>query len=174
MSLTVAATERGGLRVFALSMNTEQAQLLRDDPRAMASALGVDMDTAQAEVIAIDDLEGVGLVHYLSEGMGVPMERLTDDRPRLAALAGYVLIVLSSAFGGQSVALKPIPELTLIGAYQQHLPDWTPAPVTSDSAKPYPAPIAAPAASSLGRRKTLWLVLVLAASLCGLVWVMIK
>ena len=136
--LTVTAGERGKLRVFAVNLSDKDAQMLADKPDAAAALLGVDdLDNTFAEVLAIDHIAELGLPDYLHDGYDVPSEALAADRARLAALEGYVLIVLSLAFRDKSLQLAPGAELTFIGSYPTAQVDWSAkTPVTTESARP--------------------------------------
>ena len=137
----VPAHERGVIRVFALSMTDEEAQVLADQPEALNAVLGADVDATFVEVFPLSDLEGVGLVGYLAEGNAVPMDQLTPDRAKLDKLGGWVLIVFSQAFGDREATLHPAASLTLIGTYGETRTDWRATEtVEAESAKPYSAP----------------------------------
>lgn len=129
--LSIPADERRTIRVFAVNLPEPQvAAMLRDTPPtapgelpqvpAAATLLGwPDLDTRHTELFAIRDLTGLGLIGYLTEGLGLEEAEIAPDRPRLAALEGYVLIVLSRAFGGDPVTLDVPPALSLIGTYRE-------------------------------------------------------
>ncbi len=135
-ALNVPAGEIGKVRLFALNMPPEQAKFLRE-PGAADGVLGVlQVDQAYVEVFPVRDLEGVGLSGYLADGCGIPADQLAPDRDRLAALTGYVMIVLSRAFGGRAVTLHPTSDIRLIATYSEEPTDWTAAPLPIDSALP--------------------------------------
>ena len=139
--ITIPAHEVGVIRVFALSMTDDEARALKDDPDAINTALGADVDAEQVEIFPISDLEGVGLAGYLIEGNAVPSEQIAPDRAKIDRLGGWVLIVFSRAFGGSAITLTPDPALTLIGTYGEVPTDWSATEtVTSEAAKPYSAP----------------------------------
>jgi hypothetical protein len=139
--ISIPANEVGVIRVFALSMSGAEAEALKDDPQALQSVLGTQVDADQIEVFPVSDLEGVGLVGYLAEGNAVPLDQLAPDRAKLDRLGGWVMIVFSRAFGDQAASLSPAPELTLIGTYGEIRTDWRATEtVEADSAKPYSAP----------------------------------
>ena len=134
-TLTVPAAERRTVRVFAVNLPEAQVSaMLRDTAPAAPDAptgdlpaipaaaelLGwPDLDTRHTELFPIRDLTGLGLPGYLAEGLGLDEATLAPDRARLAALEGYVLIVLSRAFGDRAVTLDLPPALTLIGTYPE-------------------------------------------------------
>ena len=135
--LTIPAGEAGIIRVFAVNLpEAEVADMLRDSPAQQMAASGElpeppaaaallgrsDMDTRHAELIAIRDLTGLGLPGYLSEGLGLEADQIAPDHARLSALEGYVLIVLSRAFGAQAVEIALPSALTLIGTYRETSP----------------------------------------------------
>lgn len=146
--LHIPAHEAGVLRLFSLSMTEDEAQALlqvpedEDAPHPLKTALGAEtLDTEFVEVFPISNLEGLGLAGYLHEGNDVPREALKPDAAKLAKLGGWVLIAHSSAFRDAAQTLRPVPELTLVGAYPQEGTDWRATEnVTSEAAKPYTAP----------------------------------
>ena len=145
--LHIPSGERGVIRVFALDMRPEQAQFLRE-PDALAQVLGIDeINLDQVEIFPLIDLEDLGLVGYLNQGCGVPIDLLTTDRERLMGLSGHVMLVRSRAFGGADVRLTPAKQISFIGAYGEDQTQWTGAPILTDSAKPYSAPRLSPRAS---------------------------
>jgi hypothetical protein len=134
-TLIIPAEEHRTVRVFAINLpEAEVAAMLRDAPTldtalttgdlpqvpAAADLLGhPDLDTRHTELFGIRDLTGLGLTGYLTEGLGLEDAEIAPDRARLSALDGYVLIVLSRAFGGQAATLEIPPTLTLIGTYRE-------------------------------------------------------
>lgn len=137
--LTVAAGERGLVRLFALDLPHEQAEFLRE-PGATQQLLGAsDLDDSQIDVIRINDLEELGLSGYLVIGLGVPEDQIRADEAMLDGLKGYVLAVRSKAFKGQACDLTPDPRLDLIATYREKGADWGGAPMTAESAKPFSA-----------------------------------
>ena len=140
----IPAGERGLIRVFDLDMRPEQIKFLRE-PGALAQVLGIeDLNLDQVEIFPITDLEDLGLVGYLTEGSGVPVERLADDRERLAELSGHVMLIRSRAFGGEETHLTPAAQITFIGAYGEERTQWTGPAIQTESAEPYSAPHLSP------------------------------
>lgn len=129
--LTVPAGERDVLRLFALNMPAEQARFL-SEPGAVDQMLGVaDLDPTQIEIIAISDLEQLGLAGYLTDGCAVPASQI--NRAELDALAGHVLLLRSRAFGGRALTLKPTPQLAFVASYTEPATDWSADPMTTST-----------------------------------------
>lgn len=140
-TINIPAGQSGVIRVFALSMTDAEARALKSDPAAINTNLGAEVDAEQVEIFPVSDLEGVGLVGYLSDGNAVPDADLAPDRAKLDRLGGWVMIVFSRAFGGAATTLTPAPALTLIGTYGSQGVDWRATEqVVSDAAKPYSGP----------------------------------
>ncbi|UOA30931.1 hypothetical protein DSM110093_00691 [Sulfitobacter sp. DSM 110093] len=134
----VAPQEAGKVRVFALSLSDAEARAMRDDETAQAAALGIErIDGAYTEVFRVADLDQLGLPGYLRDGNGVNPNQIEKDRSRLGALDGWVLIVYSRAFAGQSLQLSPIPALTHIGTYTEGGPDTPVQAMEAEAAQPY-------------------------------------
>lgn len=124
--LTVTQGERGLVRVFALDMAPEEARFLAE-PGAVDQVLGVTgLDPDHVDVIAVRDLDDLGLAGYLAEGAGIPADQI--DAGALDAVTGHVLILRSRAFGGHAATLTPSPKLHLIGLYSETPTDWTARP----------------------------------------------
>lgn len=181
MSLDVRANERGMIRLFALSMTEAEAKPLCADPDApdpdrairLAQLLGVEtLDTDGVEVFPVSDLEELGLAGYMIEGNAVDPSQIEKDRAKLAGLAGWVMVVYSSAFSGAAVTLSPAPQLTLIATYTQPDVDWsTSQPLTSQAAAPQAVEVKRPSdAAMMGRVATIAL-LVMFALTAVVVWV---
>lgn len=119
-TLHIKSGETGTVRVFALSMDKAEVDpYLRNNAEA-AELLGIDLiDPQYVEIFPVTDLEGLGLIGYLTEGQGIPEDLLAEDRARLAALEGHVMIVMSPAFAGRAHDLTIDSRLTLIGTYAE-------------------------------------------------------
>jgi hypothetical protein len=156
--LIIPADEHGTVRLLAVNLPEAQvAAMLHDAPQpvtltgelpevpAAADLLGwPDLDTRHTELFAVRDLTGFGLMGYLTEGLGLDEAQITPDRARLAALDGYVLILMSRAFRGQAVTVDLPGALTLIGTYRE-----TAAPIRFE---PLPAGGAQDAPATKGRK----------------------
>ncbi len=117
--IRIAKGERGIVRVFSVSLTDAEARGLKQDPEGLATELGAPglLDMAHVEIFPLSDLEGVGLIGYLSEGSAIPEAELAPDRLKLELLEGWVLILYSQAFADHAAHLRPIPAFTLIGSY---------------------------------------------------------
>lgn len=173
--ITIPAAEHGVLRVFSLSMPSGEARRLRDSDTAQREALGVaDLDPAGIEVFQIADLSEIGLTGYLREGADVQEDQIKRDRARLEGLDGWVMLVHSSAFGGEEVTLNPGSALTLIGTYGRTEPDTTRVEVASDAAKPYTGiPDVTPAPPAKGNAGSLMVMVGLAVLVALVLWVVL-
>ncbi|MGJ8615325.1 MAG: hypothetical protein ACSHWS_00705 [Sulfitobacter sp.] len=158
--ITVAKNEHGKSRVFALSMSDADAKaLLANDVataggiRPQEQALGVNsIDPKYVEVFRVADLGALGLAGYLREGIDADAGDIARDAEKLGAVDGWVMLVHSSAFGGNEVTLDPIPDLTLIGTYDQEQADSTTIPLESEASAPYTGvPGAIPPVAPKGR-----------------------
>lgn len=130
--------EQGKTRLFSLSMPTEDARELQSDPVAQAEHLGVDkVKKGGVDVFCIADLGDLGLAGYLRDGLDIRGGDIQQDRARLHALNGWVMLVHSSAFEGSAVELRPDQHLTLIGTYTQENPDHIPTRMIAEAARPY-------------------------------------
>ncbi len=131
----------------------------------LRDALGVALlDEAQVEGAVAEDLDGIGLTGFLTEGIGVDETQIAAHRARIDALSGAVVIVKGAAFDGARVPLAPMPPLTHVGSW--HL---TPAPSTMEPLTAAAAegmlPPPPPAPPGPRNRMTLWLLIGVAAVL---------
>lgn len=132
--------ETGVVRVFAVnrSMSDMSAAMEGTEKVTLAkSLLNREVTERDIELFPVSDLSGVGLPRYLSDGYAIPEAQIQKDHGRLSALDGYVLLLFSSAFGGEEVRLDPSSDLTLIGTYGESQPDMSTTPMPSDAAAPY-------------------------------------
>ncbi|UWQ80182.1 hypothetical protein K3725_03990 [Leisingera sp. S132] len=170
----IPAGERGVIRLFALDMRPEQAAFLKE-PGALAQVLGIDaLDMDQVEIFPVSDLEDIGLTGYLTEGCGVPRAQVEDDRRMLQSMEGHVLLIRSRAFGGEETRLTPAAQIKLKGTYGERRTNWSAAPATSESAKPYSAPKLSPRkARSQARRIGATLFAIVMALIALIVWALV-
>jgi len=138
----VKATERGVIRLFTLNLPADQIDGFREPdyetgaPAAMNKALGVTyLDSDFVELIAVNDLTGLGLAGYMVEGLGVAEDDIKPHASRLNSLSGHVLIVLSSAFGEFETTITPTAPLKWIGTYTEEGASVQFAPLPSEGAK---------------------------------------
>lgn len=139
-TLVIPAHDRLGVRVFQAALTPDEMR--RDKGRLVQALLGdPDIDPAHVELFEVADLSDLGLAGYLTEGLGIADAALVADRPRLDALKGPVLILLSQALHGREVTLTPDPRLTLIGTYREDRPPvhFEPLPTTAATGTLTPA-----------------------------------
>ncbi len=155
--MQITAAERAMVRLFVIDLPDDQIEAFReptysdsDEPHwPLKDALGATyLDEDFVEVFDVLDLENLGLVGYMAEGLGIAKSVLTADRARLEGIRGTVLIVLSSAFSGAAQTLRPKAPLRWIGTYCEDTPPVQFEPLPSDAAKgnaPSGAHVEAPA-----------------------------
>ena len=135
-ALTVHKNEAGVVRLFRLDMPPEHARFLQNEPAAVADKLGLEsLDAEHVDVVRIGDLDELGLAGYLTEGIGVADDVIDADRELLGQLTGYVLVLLSRAFGGRAAEIRPGDGVTLLRTYGQVPTDWTGGLLESESAQ---------------------------------------
>lgn len=169
--LHISAHETGAVRVFSVSMPAADLTPYMLDNALIGELLGAPIaDPQYVELFPISDLEGLGLIGYLTEGQGVPPDLVADDRARLAALDGNVLVLLSGAFDGDTnTTLALDPRLTLIGTYIEKRPARAPVALPSASAKGTLSS-APPTLDAAPPRSGLWIWAVLLFGLSALVY----
>lgn len=142
------------IHLFALELPEDELwSFVTEDPEtgefALRDALGVEsLDESQVEGAVTEDLHGIGLSGFLTEGIGVDEALISDDRARIDALSGGVVIVKGGAFASSDIALHPRPPLRHVGTYR--LPDApsTLEQLTSESARRTGGETAEPVAAS--------------------------
>lgn len=174
-TLNIPRGDRGQIRVFAVNAPAQDvAAMLTKAPKSDVARdlLGAPhLDTRSAEIFPVKDLEGLGLAQYLVDGYAVPEGTLVDDRAKLEALEGYVLLLFSDSFAGSEAVLSPGARLTYIGVYSETLPDNVQRPVHTPSAAPYSGvPATDPAGAARGGAARTLTVLALATAAGLLLW----
>lgn len=92
-----------------------------EPPWPLRDALGADyLDADFIELFDVADLGEMGLVGYMTEGLGIARDQVTEDHTRLNALRGMVLVVTTRAFGGVAQTIEPRAPLRWIGTYAEH------------------------------------------------------
>ncbi|MDA5558300.1 hypothetical protein [Shimia sp. MMG029] len=172
--MRVSATERGLVRLFAVDLPGEEIENFRtpkinsDGELAdwpLDDALGFSfLDEDFIELFPVSDLEDLGLTGYMVEGLGIAQKDVDEDATRLAAQKGWVLVVLSAAFGGVAQTLTPKSPLRWIGTYKEEAApiQFTPLPDTSAKGAPLP-PETDPAPTPAQRSPYLTLLVALVA-----------
>lgn len=140
MRMQVKSGERGLVRLFAVDLPSEEIPSFSSRSKPgnwpLRDALGaMHLDEAFVECFDVADLEELGLVGYMSEGLGLPEAELQQDAARLSGLKGYVLIVLSAAFDSTAQTLTPRAPLRWIGTYAEETAPVSFDPLPSDAAK---------------------------------------
>jgi hypothetical protein len=172
----VKANEHGIVRLFTVDLPEAElehfAEVKGDGPSPLQEALGGDhLNMEFVELFPVSTLEGVGLAGYMVDGLGVAEAEVEEDRARLEALKGPVLIVLSSAFGGDAETLTPKSPLRWIGTYTEERAPVSFKPLPSESAKGATGGKAPPSDAAMSGRVASIALLVLFALVAVVVWV---
>ncbi|WP_136636970.1 hypothetical protein [Pseudooceanicola onchidii] len=169
--MTLTSGDRETVHLFTANLDEDALwSFVTPDPDTGAyplrEALGVDsLDDTQVEGAVAEDLDGIGLAGFLTEGIGVDEGQIAADRARIDAIRGAVVIIKGAAFDGAHVPLSPKPPLAHFGSWSMTPVATTMEPLRSEAASgittpaPQPAPVNAPKTSRL----TLWLLLGMAA-----------
>ena len=167
--ITVSAHEHGVVRVFAVDL-PEGETLTHDGAEAALGTAPLDPDYTQ--IVALKDLEGLGLSDFLIEGMGLPEDQINPMRPQLEALTGQVLVLSSPAMGGAARHLTPRAPLRLVGTFHEDSPPVKFEQLPSGGATG--APLTGktrPSDAAMSGRVALIALLVLFALVAVMVWV---
>ena len=123
MSLSVAATEHGKVRVFRLSEPLFHALDQAADLAPLEKALGVIFaEPADVQMIAAESLKGLGLAPFLAMGYGIESAALATAGGLQDATDENFVVVRSGAFGGAEVKLAETPDATLIATLAEDGP----------------------------------------------------
>lgn len=163
--MTLLSGDRDTVHLFSVDLAEDDLWTFAvPDPETgdypLRRALGVDhLDETQVEAAATEDLTGIGLAGFLTEGIGVDEDLIAADRARIDALTGSVVIIRGSAFDWAHVALTPAPPLAHFGTWSMTAAASTMEPLVSDAASGTvpPAPQPAPPPAPRTNRLTFWL-----------------
>ncbi|WP_375691916.1 hypothetical protein [Pseudooceanicola sp. LIPI14-2-Ac024] len=122
--IEIPRTGGNAVHVFSLGLADEAAEAFVARPPENGSgwplkvALGAERLVAdEVAHFPLSDLAGLGLSHYLTEGMGADPAAVERDTARLDALRGEVVILRPASFGGTEQVLSPTPPLVHVGSY---------------------------------------------------------
>lgn len=179
--MRVAASERGLVRLFAVDLPSDEVEAFRevvtDEDGAvidwpLAAALGAsDLDEDFIELFNVNDLEGLGLPGYMVQGLGISEHDVMEDVRRLSAQRGWILVVLSSAFGRSEQKLAPRRPLRWLGTYKEESARVRYDPLPSAGAQG--APLAPPAPEAQKNPYKTVLLAILALPVAALILVLI-
>ena len=125
---------RSEVLLFALEMPPEQVRFLREEDGALSQLLGLEhIDMNQVEVFNTTDLDGIGLVGYLHDGIGIPLAELEPFEEKLVTLTGHLLLIRARAFVDDGAILTPAAPLSLILRLGETKTNWQPKPATQDA-----------------------------------------
>ncbi|WP_306152476.1 hypothetical protein [Roseovarius sp. MMSF_3281] len=177
----IKAHEHGIVRLFAIDTDAEPPIMsvepewetnAENPPWPLRDALGVEyLDSDFIELFDVANLEGLGLPQYMIDGLGVAEADVEEDRARLEAIRGKILVVVSSAFGGFAGTLTPKSPLRWIGTYTEETAPVSFKPLPSESAKGTTGGKAPPSDAAMSGRVASIALLVLFALVALVVWV---
>lgn len=119
----VAEHERGVVRVFTTDLEPHGNAAIT--PKNVQKLLGneIELDAGRVEVFPSKMIQPIGLTSYLSDGHGIPESDLEGTAAALDALAGLVIVIPSSAFGGKAAVLEPTFGVRFVGAFHEPSPE---------------------------------------------------
>jgi hypothetical protein len=172
----IKENEHGIVRLFTVDLPEAElddfAEAKGDGPSPLQEALGVsDLNTDFVELFPVSALEGLGLTGYMVEGLGIAEADVNEDRARLEAIEGPVLVVLSSAFGGTPQTLTPKPPLRWVGTYTEERAAVNFKPLPAESAKGTTGGKPPPSDAAMSGRVASIALLVLFLLVAVVVWV---
>lgn len=159
--LDIPPGEYGLVRVFTVELPLEEAQpLVEEDAQGLKQLTGAQaLDPDHIDLFDMNDLSGMALADYLSEGHGIPADEIAPLRPQLDRVKGSVMVMRSSAFErlGQTMRVKR--PLRWIATFGEARGEQTLEPLTSAAAQgtvltPPTAPVEPPARN----RKATWII----------------
>lgn len=137
----------------------------------LRDALGItSLDPDGVEIFTIEDISDYGLARYLTEASGYDESAVAQDKARLDALAGPVLLLHSRALDKVDQILKPTDPLVFVGRYDTRVNVIVPQPIKTESAKGH---LSGQNASDDGSRMPAWPFLLMIAIVAGLVAVLV-
>ena len=173
--IEIKPTEAGVVRVFDVDLTAQEAEAFnrRNGTWPLRDALGAEvLDPEHVDLIQVEDLEGVGLVGYLEEGMGVAAAELADHRPALDRLSGTVLVLGSRAFGGAAQVVRPSAPLRLVATFTEDRPPVSFDPLPDAGAVRRPEPGKPPPSDAAMSGRVATIALLVLFLLTGLViWI---
>ena len=128
--MEISEFDAGITRVFQLDLPSEAVERYTAQAGTgewpLQYGLGAKrLRAAYVEIVAIRDLGDMPLSTYLAEGYGLTGQDFRDDRARLDALRGHVVILTSAAFDRTAQTLNIQSPLRWVGSYA----DETKAPI---------------------------------------------
>lgn len=173
--IDIKATETGVVRVFAVDLDRQAAKAFNTQGETwpLKEALGAEyLDPAHVDLFQVEDLEGVGLAKYLEDGMGVSWDDIEDAHVLIEALRGTVMVVRSSAFGGQAQVISPRAPLRLVATFNEDKPPVQFEKLPDGGAEGVPAgPKKPPSDAAMSGRVAMLALLVIFALTALVIWV---
>jgi hypothetical protein len=132
LATQVTTSEAEVIRVYSVALPEDETITTKD----VAEALGVaDLDDEYVDIFPVAALDEYGLKGYMTEGLGIPADALTDYAEAIAAAKGTIVVVLSKAFQGRAETLKNGHPLRLIGAFTERKSETIDVDLSTPSAE---------------------------------------
>lgn len=149
--LDIPAEEHGLVRVVSVDLPLEEAQtLLDDDGRGLKRITGASaLDPDHIDLFDMNDLSGMPLADYLTEGHGISEAELAPVRSQLERVKGRVMVMRSAAFERLAQQLRvahPLRWIATFGEEQDPVPLEKPRAESAEPPKPEVTPPVAPQA----------------------------
>lgn len=159
--LDIPAGEHGLVRVFTVDLPLEEAQpLVEDDAQGLRHLTGAQaLDPDHIDLFDMNDLSGMALADYLSEGHGIPEGEIAPLRPQLDRVRGSVMVMRSSAFERMGQTMRVRRPLRWIATFGEARGEQTLEPLTSAAAQGVvPPTAAAPVPAPARNRSAAWII----------------
>ncbi len=164
-------------QVVVLAVNRAETALRKVKDEESRSALIAELlgrDDARlthVDLIAVDDLDEIGLAGFLLDGPGVPAEELTAHKARLEALSGFVLILYPGVFETDTEFTLG-PDLTMIATLNQEPTRWEATQtLASEAATELTAPKKKPSDAAMSGRIAMLALIVIALLTWLMIWI---
>ncbi|MDA7429994.1 hypothetical protein PGB28_16130 [Primorskyibacter aestuariivivens] len=159
--LDIPPGEYGLVRVFTVDLPLDAAQpLVEEEAQGLKQLTGAEaLDPDHIDLFDMNDLSGMALADYLSEGHGIPADEIAPLRPQLDRVKGSVMVMRSSAFERIGQTLRVRRPLRWIATFGEARGDQTLEPLTSAAAQGMvPPPPAAPVQPPARNRSAAWII----------------
>lgn len=171
MSLAIPGNDHG--RIYVYAVTGLAAPGLRDkDSDALREVFGHDLNTDFVDVVHTETLSGLPLSSYIKQGYEMPDDGM--DAELLDSQKGTVILLMSSAFGGEAVELNPTSAVNYVTTIAEPSSFTTTEPLRSKGAEgvvPGAGGKKAPSDAALSGRVAMIALIVLFAVVGVMLWI---